>query len=190
MTLQLLPSVFHPRLYLTTETLLNFLLSIDLKGKSTLELGCGSAAISLFLSKFNEVNAHVSDINPSAIKGVQINSLTHQVDIISYYSNLFNDIPKTTFDVVILNPPFYNSSIKSIDEYAFNTGENFIYFKNLVTQLIERRHSIGIIYMILTKNSALDCILSHFGTLDFVISKVHEEKVHNESLLIFSISMI
>lgn len=186
--IQLLPTVFHPNLYLTTETLLDFLLTIDLKGKSTLELGCGSGAISLYLSKFRGVKAHVSDINPSAISGIDINSQNHKLNIVSYHSDLFIKIPRIDFDIVILNPPFFNDRITSVDEYAFNTGDDFQYFKNLTAQLLQRRNTIRVIYMILTKKSDINQILSEFSKVNFIVTQIHESIQFKESLVIFSVS--
>ena len=55
------PDVFPPHLTFSTKILLDFIDTIDLKGKSVLELGCGSGIISLFANK-KGANVIASDI--------------------------------------------------------------------------------------------------------------------------------
>jgi len=186
--LKLLPSVFHPKLYLTTETFLDFLLTIDLNGKTTLELGCGSAAISFYLGIHRNANVHVSDINSKAIDGANLNAKNNQLVINSYHSDLFENIPQINFDILLLNPPFFNQSISSVDQYAFNTGKDFDYFKRLALALIDRKTTIENIFMILTNKSNQSEILSHFKKTHFQCELVLKIKALNETHFIYSIS--
>lgn len=182
-----MPTVFHPKLYLTTETFLDFLLSTDINRKSTLELGCGSGAISLYLAKHQQVKAHVSDINVSAIEGIKENANDLQLQVSAYQSNLFDNIPLISFDIIIINPPFFAHSIRDVDEYAFNAGEDFQYFKKLSAQLLERKELISQTYMILTDKCDLDSILSHFPNEYYKSEKIYDHQSLGESHLIYSL---
>lgn len=188
--IDLLPTVFHPTLYLTTETLLDHLLTLDLKNKSILELGCGSAAISLYLSKYRHVKAHASDINLNAVKGAEANAMLNNIKLSTYHSNLFSDIPKIDFDVLIINPPFFQNATEEVDEFAFNAGKNFEYFINLSKQLLKRENSIKSIYMILTDKCDLDKIMNYFQKDKFNVTLDFKKKVLSENHLIYLISMI
>ncbi len=188
--LLLKPTVFHPSLYLTTETLLDYLLTIDLNHKSVLELGCGSGAISLYLASKMNVSSYASDINPSAIDGLIANCEAENLEIRTFNSDLFDSIPLQVIDVVILNPPFFNNSIKSVDEYAFNTGEDFQYFKKLSRQLLERKNYIGEVYMILTDKCDLESILSYFDKSEFKKETVHNVECLGERHYIYNITFL
>ena len=184
------PTVFHPSLYLTTETLLNYLLTLELNDKSVLELGCGSGAISLVLQSKKTITSYASDINQSAIDGLKDNCATHGLNIKTFHSDLFDSIPDIDIDVIILNPPFFNNGISSADEYAFNTGEDFQYFKKLSKQLIERKHHIVEIYMILTDKCDLENILSHFDDAHFGRETVYEGISLSETHYIYKITLL
>lgn len=186
--LDLLPTVFHPTFYLTTEILLDYLLTIDLTNKTILELGCGSAAISLYLSKHRDGYIHASDINPKAIEGVRINKQKLNLNVSVYHSDLFDNIPQITFDIIILNPPFFDNPINTDDEFAFNAGEDFNYFKRVSSQLLERRNSIGIVYMILTDRCNKTTILSHFNPEIFRLSIEHKVQILGETHFIYSLT--
>lgn len=188
--LRLHPTVFHPKLYLTTETFLDYLLTRDLKGQSTLELGCGSGAISLYLALNCEVDAHVSDINPAAIDGVISNAARLHLPINTYLSDLFANIPNRHFDVLVINPPFFAHPADSIDEYAFNAGQDYQYFKSLARQLKERQDYIGITYMILTDKCDLRSILGHFTSVDLKIENVFKVQSLGEEHLIYSVGAV
>lgn len=190
LNLILRPSVFHPKLYLTTETFLDFLLTLNLESKSTLELGCGSGAISLYLAKNSGVNAHVSDINQAAVDGVISNADKLSINISSYTSDLFDSIPDHHFDVLIINPPFFANPAHKVDEYAFNAGENYQYFEQLAKQLKSRQQQIGTTYMILTDKCDLQSILSFFTYTDFKVVTVLEKQSLGEKHLIYSISAV
>ena len=185
--LLLIPTVFHPNLYLTTETFLDFLLTTELKDKSSLELGCGSGAISLYLAKNKGVSAHVSDINPAAIDGVSYNSKKLNLNVEAHLSDLFENIPTQYYDILIINPPFFANAIQNVDEYAFNAGENFEYFKTLAQQLKARQNDIGITYMILTDKCDLQSILDHFLSVRFKVNMIYEKQSEGEKHLIYSI---
>jgi len=181
----LVPSVFHPRLYLTTETLLDYLLSLNLARKTLLELGCGSGAISLYLAKYKEVDMHSSDINPLAVSGLIANIDQLQLNVKTYQSDLFDNIPNVKFDTIIINPPFFDNPIESVDQYAFNTGKDFLYFKNLSAQLLIRKATIGDTYLILTNKCKLEAILSHFPQEYFSINLKIKKKCFGETHLIY-----
>lgn len=156
--IQLLPSVFHPSLYLSTDILLDYVLNLDIENKSILELGCGNGFISIYLTKFKKVKMHASDINPKAIKGIQKNALKNNIKIEIYQSNLFDSIPKKQLDYILVNPPYFQKEITSNDEYAFFAGEDLEYFKKFFQQILPYiKHGTKVL-MILSENVDLEQI--------------------------------
>ena len=105
--IHLLPSVFHPSLYLSTDIFLAYLLKQAINGKKILELGAGNGYISLYLSKFKNCQVTASDINPAAIQGLQWSRDLNQTTLEIIESNLFDSIPVQAFDYILVNPPYY-----------------------------------------------------------------------------------
>src|SRR5256885_8863379 len=65
--LSVFPSVFHPRYFGSSSILAQFIGSLDLRGKSFLDLGCGSGIVGMCAAR---AGARVTavDINPEAVR--------------------------------------------------------------------------------------------------------------------------
>lgn len=148
--IKLNPSVFHPSIYWSTDLLLDYAMSLPLAGMRVLELGCGSGWISLYLAKNTDAEIHASDINPNAISGIRESAKMNQAQIISYESDLMQQLPKLHWDTILINPPYFAKDIDRMDEYAFYTGPNHEYFRALFPQL--RDASFGRVIFILSEN--------------------------------------
>lgn len=158
--ISILPEVFHPAYFLSTTILLDFILTKEVKSKKILELGAGSGFISFYLAKNSDVFVTASDINPNAIEGLKINREKLQLDIEIVHSNLFENIDLTTFDFILINPPYYPKTPDSMRFAAFYCGEDFDYFKRLFESLTQKNKSTSI-YMILSE----DCEIDHISSL-------------------------
>ncbi|NNF01044.1 MAG: methyltransferase [Bacteroidia bacterium] len=185
--IKLLPSVFHPSYYLSTDILLDYTLSIDLEGKNVLELGCGSAFISLFLAKNTGAKCSASDLNFAAIKGLSENIKTNKVDIEFFHSDLFEDIPRNDFDIILINPPYFEQDPKHDDEIAFYAGKDLQYFAKLFDQLRSRLTADAFALMILSENVNSRKILEVLTRNELLISVVHTIKKNDELFLIYRI---
>lgn len=128
------PEVFPPHFTISTKILLDFLASKELKNQTLLELGCGSGIISLYsASKGAKVTA--SDINPIALENIEESSKRNALPVEILFSDLFQNIPQTSFDYIIINPPYFPKTPKDTKEKAWYCGENFEYFEQLFQQL-------------------------------------------------------
>ncbi len=174
-SLVLLPSVFHPGHYLSTDILLDFVSKRDLESKKVLELGCGSGFISMYLAKNNGVRMHASDINKNAVKGLLQNTTSNKLEIEIFHSDLFDNVPKIDFDYILINPPYYAHKISkdNPDEYAFYAGENLEYFTKLFDQLISRINSKTEVLFVLSENAALKTINIEADKRGFQLETIH-----------------
>jgi len=122
--------VFHPGFFFSTQLLLNYIKQLPLEGKRFLEPGCGSGLISICAAKMGAIVTS-SDINPVAIEFLKRNSQFNNTKLTIIQSDLFEDIPEQTFDIIAINPPYYKKNPRSVKEYAWYCGENGEYFSSL-----------------------------------------------------------
>jgi len=183
----LLPSVFHPSFYLSTDILLDFALTHDLDQKKVLELGCGNGFISLYLATHTKAEIHASDINPHAIEGLNQNAQQLGLEIRSYESDLFDKIPIRDFDFILVNPPYFEKEIESVDEFAFFTGSDFKYFQNFYDQIFEQVLAGTICYLIFSENVNIDRVNEIAQNNTMRLQSVHEAVSMKEKFIIYKI---
>lgn len=105
-----------------TEVLVEEVIQIAKKinAKKILDLCTGSGAIAVSFAKYiegSEVTA--TDISREALEIAEINAKKHQVDkqIAFLQSDLFADLPKEKYDIIVSNPPYIKKEIiKTLDE--------------------------------------------------------------------------
>ena len=182
---KVLPGIFHPGLFFSTKILMDMLSEMALKGKTFLELGCGSGAISvLAASKGAFVTA--SDIDPKAIENTAFNASKNRVEIETVKSDLLDSISKE-FDVIIINPPYYPKDPSRPEEAAFYCGTDHVYFKRLFQQLAERTTSDPQVFMILSEDCRIDRI-REIALEDGLVLSLHlEHRVLGENNFVFRI---
>ncbi len=150
-----LPGVFFPHFTISTKLLLQFLVTKNLENKSFLELGCGTGIISVLAAKKN-ARVISSDINPTAIKNAKLNATKNGVDISTYLSDLFVDLPQQQFDFIIINPPYYPKTPETVAEEAWFCGEHFEYFEKLFSTITPWTHKQSEVYMILSEDCDIE----------------------------------
>ena len=152
-----LPEIFPPKYTVSTKILLKYINTLDLNGKSFLELGCGSGIISLLASK-KGATVTATDINEIALKQLQVSSLENNLELSIVNSDLFDAIPEMDFDYIIINPPYYPRNPRNIAEQAWYCGEDFEYFQKLFEQLPTYLNSGVTAIMILSEDCEIDKI--------------------------------
>lgn len=177
------PTVFPPFLTISTKLLLEFLENQDLKDKTFLELGCGCGIISVLAAK-KGAQVTATDINETALKALHKNARDNQVLVTVVKSDLFGNLLGKSFDVIVINPPYYPKAPKNIAENAWFCGENFEYFRRLFEQL--RNFASGTeIYMILSEDCELGQIKVIAHGCNFALNLELERKVLTEVNYIF-----
>jgi release factor glutamine methyltransferase len=180
------PDVFPPHLTLSTKILLDFIKTLDLKEKTFLELGCGSGIISLLASK-KGAKVFSSDISQTAIEFLDNNATKNNLLVRTIFSDLFESIPNTTFDYIIINPPYYPKKPKNIKEMAWFCGEHFEYFEKLFQQLPDFLNTENNCYMILSEDCKIDIIKDITLKNKLKLKSIAQKTVIKEINFIFKI---
>jgi release factor glutamine methyltransferase len=153
------PSVFHPGFFGSTRFLLEHLHQQNLENRTLLELGSGSGLISVYAAKHGAIVTAI-DLNPTAVKNTEANALANGVEIQVMQSNLFDSLPKQTFDWIVINPPYYANKALNDEQLAWYCGEGFDYFKKLFSQLGAYLHSQTSTIMVLSQACEIETIQS------------------------------
>lgn len=168
------PDIFPPQMTFSTKILLDFVNEKDVKDKTFLELGCGSGIISLLASK-KKAFAIASDINQTALKYLEKNAQTNNLEVQVVFSDLFDQIGNQSLDYIVINPPYYPKKPKNIKEQAWFCGENFEYFEKLFSQLPRFLSFETHCYMIVSQDCDLEKIkaiaLKNTMTFELVLEK-------------------
>lgn len=181
---KILPGVFHPGFFFSTKVFLEFLETLVLEDKRVLELGAGSAFISIFCAlKGAKVTA--SDISPTAIEGIKKNAELNKQEIKVVLSDLFDKFSIEEFDIILINPPYYPKKPSTIEERAWFCGEEFEYFHRLFDQAKPSKNNKFKIYMVLSEDCDLEKILSIAEGYMVNYQLVFTKKIAGENNFIF-----
>jgi release factor glutamine methyltransferase len=172
-TVTVQPGVFHPGLFHSTRFLLEFIEQQDLRSKNFLELGCGTALLSIMAAKAGAV-VTASDLSVSAIENARLNARNTEVTMNVIHSDLFDRL-SGSFDFIVINPPYYAQRINNETELAWNCGKDFEYFHKLFSQLSNHIRTPSQIIMVLTKGCDLQKIFSIANNSGFSFELIQEK---------------
>jgi len=93
----------------------------EVKGRSVLEIGCGTGVSALYLAKYKGPSRVTAvDITPEAVANTRANARRHGLcDVQVYASDIFSAVPEgEKFDVIYWNMPFMYQK----KDYSYNSG--------------------------------------------------------------------
>ena len=181
--------VFHPGFFFSTKILLKHVLSLRLNEKKLLELGAGSGLISFVAAQKNAIVTAI-DINELAIEYLHINSNRNNISIDIIQSDLFENIAQQTFDIIVINPPFYKKDPQTKADYAWYCGMNGEYFYKLFCSINKYINEHTTILIILSEDCDIDLIKNIASENDFILKLVHAKKNLLEQNFIFNIEKV
>lgn len=175
-TVSVYPGVFHPGLFSSTKLLAECLDGVLLENKTFLELGCGTGFLSVAAAR-RGAKVIASDISKTAVENTKRNANQNNVSIEVIHSDLFDGMPHASFDVIVINPPYYARNPENESELAWHCGENFEYFHKLFAQLSGYIDTDTLVLMVLTLGCDVEKILSIGNANGFVFELVKEKNV-------------
>ena len=120
-----LPDVFNPTLFHTSEALLAQFDAIGIRpGMTILDMGTGSGIAAIAAARRGPRVVAV-DISAEAVRCAQINVLLNRVDdrVEIRCGDLFEPVRGERFDLVLFNPPFYAGQAREVWEHAWRSDD-------------------------------------------------------------------
>lgn len=181
-----LPDVFNPALFRSSEMLASELKKHIKTRMRVLDMGTGSGLGAITAAKFTHYVTAV-DINPEAVRCAQINALLNHVDdrVRVKQSDLFTEIPNQCYDLILFNPPFYKGQPQSDYDHAWRS-ETVI--ETFASQLSRYLTEDGFALVILSTDGDTKLFLSEFEKNNLKIEITAKRDVINEVLTIYKIS--
>jgi release factor glutamine methyltransferase len=132
--IKILPGVFHPGLFFSTQFLLDYLQKFDLRHRSLLEVGAGSALISFVAEKKGAIVTAI-ELSKKALEGIHWNrdNLSSSVKLLE--SDVFDRLQPHPFDFIVINPPYFPKQAKDEWQLAWYCGEQFEFFEKVFSGL-------------------------------------------------------
>jgi release factor glutamine methyltransferase len=186
MTYMTSSGVFHPRYFYSTLFVLDHLKTVALSRVRVLEVGCGCGMLSVYCARQGaEVTA--LDINPLAISDTETNAHINQVAVRTILSDLFSNLPKEGWDLLLINPPFFAAVPKNMADFAWRCGTHHEYLHHFFEQFRTVTHSQSQVVMVLSDICDLKRILKIAEEYNVTMKVIKEKKTHGEKLYLYSV---
>ena len=188
LVLQVPSQVFHPGFFSSTRMLLKYIERLPLLNRTLLELGAGSGLISL-VAAGRGARVTASDINPTAIKYLNLNAVHNERVLEIIYSDMFDHLPVQQYDIIAINPPYYKKRPVTNLDHAWYCGEKGEYFSRLFSGLHLYIHENSQVLMVLCEGCDLAMIRSFASENGFEMNCVHMKRNLVEMNFIYKIEM-
>src|ERR1700729_1784318 len=188
--LAIYPSVFHPKLFLTSEFFARFLSTIDLEGKHVADVGTGTGILALAAARAG-AKAVALDINPMAVNAAADNARTNGLGarVIAVRSDLMSALaPGFQFDVIISNPPFFSGEPRDIADRAWVAGPGYRDIMSLFKQAHQRLKPSGTMYVLLSSDSDLHFLGQLIAKAGFHARTATAFSIVIESMIIYELT--
>jgi len=191
--LRVRPTVFHPRLFVTSEFFAGFIGELDLAGKRVLDIGTGSGILALAAARRGAESVVAVDINPNAAlttaDNARINGLGGRVRAVC--SNLLSALgPDARFDVIVTNPPYFAGEARDLADRAWHAGPGCRDIAALFEQARERLAPAGCLYLLISSDSDLDLFAAMIERAGFRPRLATRKSLLVESLLIYALDPV
>jgi len=183
------PTVFHPKVFLTSKYFAEFLGRLDLRGKHVAEVGTGSGILSLAAARAGAASVIAIDINPNAARAATINGRDNNLRQVSgVCSNLMSGIaPRPLFDVIITSPPSFSGEPRDLADRAWHAGPEYRDIKALFAQARERLAPGGVVYLLLSSDSDLTLLGELIHLAHFSARQISTQSIFIEDFILYEL---
>ena len=187
------PTVFHPRLFVTSEFFAGFIGDLDLRGKRVLDIGTGSGILALAAARGGAAGVTAVDINPDAALTAAANARANGFGgrVRAVCSNLLSALDRAArFDVIISNPPYFAGEPRDLADRAWHAGPGCRDIAELFNQARERLAPGGYVYLLISSDSDLDLFAAMIERARFRSRIAATRSLLVESLLIYALEPV
>ena len=183
------PTVFHPKIFVTSSFFARFLQSLDLSGQTVVEVGCGSGILSLSAARAGATSVVALDINPAAVQAARINAKKNNLpQVTSLHSDLFSALPANkTFDVIICSPPSFSGEPRDDADRAWHAGPGYRDILPLFDQAAQRLNENGKMYLLISSDTNRRLIDHLIELADLEAKEVARRSVFLEAFHLFEL---
>lgn len=161
MPLVVLPDVFNPKLFRTSEALVRQLRAHPPQtGSSVLDVGSGSGVGGIAAALLG-ARVVAIDTNPEAVRCTRLNAVLNRVDhlVEARQGYLFEPARGQRFDLILFNPPFYRGEPRALWEQAWCSTDALDRFATgLATALSDHGR---VLVVLSTHTHGLERLLNH-----------------------------
>jgi release factor glutamine methyltransferase len=189
--LEVRPTVFHPRYFLSSECFAAFIDRLDLAGKRVADVGTGSGILALAAARAGAENAMALDINPNAALAAAANARANGVGdrVTAVCSNLLSGLAaRPLFDVILSSPPKHAGEPRDLADRGWHAGPDYRDIAALFDQARERLKPGGRVYVMVSSDSDLDRFGALIDQAGFRARRAHEHSIYIESLIIYELA--
>lgn len=184
------PTVFHPRIFLTSKFFATFIQGLDLSDKRVADVGTGSGILALSAAKAGAQRVFALDINRAAAETAAFNAAQNGLAdrVVALESNLFSAVPSDAkFDVIISSPPSFSGEPYGIADRAWHAGPNYRDIAMLFEEARERIAPGGVMYLLLSSDSDLELLGKLIKRAGFSAIYLSAKSIFVESFIIYEL---
>jgi release factor glutamine methyltransferase len=187
------PSVFHPGVFVTSRIFAAFLRSLDLTGKSVVEVGTGSGILALSAAKAGAGTVLALDINPAAAgaaeRNAALNGLSHIVS--ARVSDLFSAAGQhENFDVIISSPPSFSGEPRDMADRAWHAGPFYRDITSLFAQAYAHLNPEGTMYLLLSSDTDLALMQQLAREAGFSWCEIERHSIWVEQFIVYRLAKV
>ena len=184
------PTVFHPRVFLTSRFFAGFIGGLNLRDKQVAEVGTGSGILALAAARAGAANVVAIDINPNAARAAGDNANANGLGqrVTPVCSNLMSGLaPRPLFDVILSSPPSFAGEPRDLADRAWHAGPDYRDIESLFDQARERLAPGGCLYVLLSSDSDLDRLGTLMQRAGFRARLAAERSIPFESFILYEL---
>jgi methylase of polypeptide subunit release factors len=185
------PTVFPPRIFLTSEFFAAFIDRLDLAGLRVADVGTGSGILALAAARVGAASVTAIDINPNAARAAHQNAQRNGFgDVLrGVCSHLMSGLAaRPLFDVILSSPPSFSGEPLDLADRAWHSGAENRDIAALFEQTRERLHPRGRMYLLLSSDSDLSQIGALIARQSFQVRCVAARSIFFESFFVYELT--
>ncbi|MDQ8729417.1 50S ribosomal protein L11 methyltransferase [Bradyrhizobium sp. LHD-71] len=189
--LVVLPSVFHPGIFLTSRIFSAFLRSLDLAGKSVIEVGTGSGILALSAARAGARSVLALDINPAAVSAAQKNAAMNGLSAVvsARVSDLLSAARADEIvDVIISSPPSFSGEPRDMADRAWHAGPSYRDITSLFDQAYRHLANDGVMYVLLSSDTDVVLMETLAREANFGWQEIERHSIWVEAFMIYRLA--